>query len=67
MLEYHMPQDPHERAMLAEAYRNANTSLAIEGLHMTLEDLALQQRVIDGEWSHDALRAHVIAAARERR
>jgi hypothetical protein len=53
--------------MLAEAYRNANASLAIEDLHMTAEDLALQQRVIDGEWSHDDLRAHVIAAARERR
>ena len=61
-----MPQDPHERVKLAEAYRNANASLAIEGLHMTPEDLALQQRVIDGEWSHDDFRAHVIAEVRER-
>jgi len=62
-----MPHDADERALLAEAYRNANASLAIEGLHMTRDDLALQQRVIDGEWSGDDLRAHVVAEARERR
>jgi hypothetical protein len=51
---------------LAEAYRNANASLAIEGMHMTPEDLALQQRVIDGDWTHEQFREHVVKTARER-
>ncbi len=51
---------------LAEAYRNANASLAIEGMHMTPEDLELQQRVINGEWTHEQFREHVIVTARER-
>ena len=51
---------------LAEAYRNANASLAIEGMHMTPEDLELQQRVIDGDWTHEQFREHVVATARER-
>ena len=54
------------REELAEAYRNANASLAIEGMHMTPEDLALKQPVIDGEWTHEQFREHVIIAARER-
>ncbi len=51
---------------LAEAYRNANASLAIEGMHMTPEDLELQQRVINGEWTHEQFREHVVVTARER-
>ncbi len=51
---------------LAEAYRNANASLAIEGMHMTPEDLALQQRVINGEWTHEQFREYVISSARKR-
>ncbi|MGP6191609.1 MAG: antitoxin VbhA family protein [Vulcanimicrobiaceae bacterium] len=51
---------------LAEAYRNANASLAIEGMHMTPEDLELQQRVIDGEWTHEQFREHVVETARAR-
>ncbi|HEV3158300.1 MAG TPA: antitoxin VbhA family protein [Candidatus Baltobacteraceae bacterium] len=42
----------------AEAYRQANATNALEGLHMTPEGLALQQKVIDGEWTHEELRAY---------
>ncbi len=51
---------------LAEAYRNANASLAIEGMHMTPEDIEIQQRVIDGKWTHEQFREHVVATARAR-
>jgi hypothetical protein len=54
------------REELLETYRHAKASLAIEGMHMTLEDLALQRRVVDGEWTHERFPEHVITAARER-
>jgi hypothetical protein len=47
----------------AATYRNAKASLAIEGMHMALEDLALQRRVIDGEWTHERFREHVISVS----
>jgi hypothetical protein len=49
----------------AEAYRQANASCALEGLHMTPEGLALQQRVIDGEWTSEQYHAHIRALPRK--
>jgi len=36
-----------------EGFRQANASLALEGLVMSAEDLALQERVITGEITTD--------------
>jgi hypothetical protein len=41
------------------ARRGANASIALEGMHMTSEDLALQQRVIDGEWTFEQYHEHI--------
>ena len=54
---------PEERA---EAYRQANASLALEGMHMTPEDLALQQRVIDGEWTSEQYHEYVRTMPKKR-
>jgi hypothetical protein len=44
-----------------ESFRQVNASCAIEGMVMTAEDLALQERVIQGELTHD----EAIAEARK--
>jgi hypothetical protein len=56
-----MMEEKVTREQLAEAFRQANASHALEGIHMTPEDLALQQRVIDGEWTLEQYHAHVRA------
>lgn len=54
-----MMEEKVTREQLAEAFRQANASNAIEGIQMTPEGLALQQRVIDGDWTMEQYRAHI--------
>lgn len=45
---------------LCKAYRDANAIVALEGWEPTVDALAIQERVIKGELTHDeAVRAHV--------
>jgi F0F1-type ATP synthase membrane subunit b/b' len=41
------------QARRAAQFDQANASLALEGLDASVDDLAVQARIIRGEWSHD--------------
>lgn len=41
------------QARRAAQFDQANASLALEGLDVSADDLAVQARIIRGEWSHD--------------
>lgn len=41
------------QALRAAQFDQANASLALEGLEVSADDLAVQARIIRGEWSHD--------------
>lgn len=41
------------QARRAAQFDQANASLALEGLDVSVDDLAVQSRIIRGEWSHD--------------
>ena len=60
-----IPADPAHRRR--EAFRQANASLALEGLIMTPEDLTLQEQVISGVLSTDQASALVLAISRQPR
>ncbi|HEV3157296.1 MAG TPA: antitoxin VbhA family protein [Candidatus Baltobacteraceae bacterium] len=55
-----------DRDWRAAAFRRANASSALEGMHATPDDLALQQRVIDGELTSEQACQVVIEKVRKR-
>ena len=47
-----------------EQFRQANASQALEGLHMDAHDLAIQERVINGELTPDQAVAEYLKLAK---
>lgn len=47
-----MDNDSRQEAIRRENFRQVNASLSLEGMEMDPESLALQERIIKGEISH---------------
>lgn len=57
------PEDP--KASRREQFAQANASLALEGLQVDAADLEIQERIINGEVSHDEAVAQLLASVRK--
>jgi hypothetical protein len=62
--EARTPLSEAEQAHRRLCFAKANHSLSLEGMILTPEELADQEKVITGEWTHDELVEHYIKAVR---
>ena len=56
-----IPLSEGEQAERRECFQKGNHCLALEGMIVTSEELAEQEKVIRGEWSYDDLVDHIRA------